>query len=78
MRQMRILKINTARKETSHRVNQYPAKDNGIPAQAAVPCPSALAPVSESSRGQSAGQPPYSSLLRMVISSSAAEAPHAA
>lgn len=33
------LKINTARKETSHRENQYPAKDNGNPVQAAVICP---------------------------------------
>lgn len=33
------LKINTARKETSHGENQYPAKDNGNPVQAAVICP---------------------------------------
>lgn len=38
-RQMCALNINTAGKEMSHRANQYPAKDNGIPAQAAAPCP---------------------------------------
>lgn len=37
--QICALKINTARKETSHRENQYPAKDNGNPVQAAVICP---------------------------------------
>lgn len=77
-RQMCTLKINTARKETSHRVNQYPAKDNGIPVQAAVSCPLPLAPVSPSSQGQTVANSPHSSVLRMVISPSDAEAPHAA
>lgn len=38
-RQICDLKINTVWKETSHRENQYPAKDNGSPVQAAVICP---------------------------------------
>lgn len=77
-RQMCAVKINTARKETSHRVNQYPAKDNGIPVQAAVSCPLPLAPVSESSQGRSMGNSPHSSILGMIISASDSEAPHAA
>lgn len=45
-RQACALNINTARERASHRAHQYPAKDNGIPVQAAVSCPLPLTPVS--------------------------------